>query len=282
MNQEKIVQLKQGLTTAFINQNTSSNLAYKPQFVSNNYREGRKVISSIEDELLSCEEFAISVAFITMGGITPLLQTLRELEQRGISGKILTTDYLMFSDPKALRILANFKNIQLKMFITDNSKEGFHTKGYIFKKEEMYRIIVGSSNMTLSALTTNREWNTKIVSTEQGEYTQNIVAEFENLWNAQQSLPFEQFIEAYTSIYIKNKIIQKQKELAKQAEIPSLEVYRLQPNSMQIGFINNLRKIYETGEDKALLISATGAHVILMTGRKALICKEFGPVFSIF
>lgn len=258
MNQEKIVQLKQGLTTAFINQNTSSNLAYKPQFVSNNYREGRKVISSIEDELLSCEEFAISVAFITMGGITPLLQTLRELEQRGISGKILTTDYLMFSDPKALRILANFKNIQLKMFITENSKEGFHTKGYIFKKEEMYRIIVGSSNMTLSALTTNREWNTKIVSTEQGEYTQNIVAEFENLWNAQQSLPFEQFIEAYTNIYIKNKIIQKQKELAKQAEIPSLEVYRLQPNSMQIGFINNLRKIYETGEDKALLISAMG------------------------
>ena len=258
MNQEKIVQLKQGLTTAFINQNTSSNLAYKPQFVSNNYREGRKVISSIEDELLSCEEFAISVAFITMGGITPLLQTLRELEQRGISGKILTTDYLMFSDPKALRILANFKNIQLKMFITENSKEGFHTKGYIFKKEEMYRIIVGSSNMTLSALTTNCEWNTKIVSTEQGEYTQNIVAEFENLWNAQQSLPFEQFIEAYTNIYIKNKIIQKQKELAKQAEIPSLEVYRLQPNSMQIGFINNLRKIYETGEDKALLISATG------------------------
>ena len=27
---------------------------------------------------------------------------------------------------------------------------------------------------------------------------------------------------------------------------------------MQVGFINNLRKIYEAGEDKALLISATG------------------------
>lgn len=258
MDQEKIIQLKQGLTTAFINQNNSSNLAFKPQFVSNNYKEGRKVISSIEDELLSCEEFAISVAFITMGGITPLLQTLRELEQRNISGKILTTDYLTFSDPKALRILEKFKNIELKMFVTQNENEGFHTKGYIFKKEEMYRIIVGSSNMTLSALTTNREWNTKIVSTEQGEYTQNVVAEFEQLWNAKQSLPFEQFIDAYTDIYTKNKIIQKQKELANQAEIPSLEVYRLQPNSMQVGFINNLRKIYEAGEDKALLISATG------------------------
>ena len=258
MNDEKIIQLKQGLSTAFISQKISSNLAYKPQFISNNYKEGRKVISSIEDELLACEEFFISVAFITMGGITPLLQTLRELEQRNIPGKILTTDYLTFSDPKALRILANFKNIELKMYVTENRKEGFHTKGYIFKKEEMYRIIVGSSNMTLSALTTNREWNTKIVSTEQGEYTQNMVAEFEQLWNAQQSLSFEQFIEAYTNIYTKNKIIRKQKEIAKQAEVPSLEVYRLQPNSMQVGFINNLKKIYEAGEDKALLISATG------------------------
>lgn len=258
MTKDKIIQLNQGLTTAFINQNISSNLAYKPQFISNNYREGRKVISSIEDELLSCEEFAISVAFITMGGITPLLQTLRELEQRGIPGKILTTDYLTFSDPKALRILVNFKNIELKMFVTENAKEGFHTKGYIFKKEEMYRIIVGSSNMTLSALTTNHEWNTKIVSTEQGEYAQNVLDEFQQLWNAEQSLSFEQFIDAYTNVYIKNKIIQRQKEIARQSDVSSLEVYRLQPNSMQVGFISNLRKIYDAGEDKALLISATG------------------------
>ena len=235
---KQIEKLKQGLSTAFINQNISSNLAYKPQLVSNNYKEGRKVISSIEDELLSCKEFAISVAFVTMGGITPLLQTLRELEQRNIPGKILTTDYLTFSDPKALR--------------------------------KMYRIIVGSSNMTLSALTTNREWNTKIVSTEQGEYTQSVVAEFEQLWNAQQSLAFEQFIEAYTNVYTKNKIIQKQKEIAKQVEVPSLEIYRLQPNSMQVGFINNLRKIYEAREDKALLNSATGERGIFVTGGRNL------------
>jgi superfamily II DNA or RNA helicase len=38
----------------------------------------------------------------------------------------------------------------------------------------------------------------------------------------------------------------------------SNEVYRLQPNSMQVGFINNLQKIYEAGENRELLISATG------------------------
>lgn len=54
----------------------------------------------------------------------------------------------------------------------------FHTKGYIFKKEEVYRIILGSSNMTNTALTSNIEWNTKIISTEQGEIAQDIVNEF--------------------------------------------------------------------------------------------------------
>lgn len=79
----------------------------------------------------------------------------------------MTTDYLNFSEPKAMETLAGLKNITLKMYVTEEAREGFHTKGYIFKKEELYRIIIGSSNMTQSALTTNREWNTKIVSAEQ-------------------------------------------------------------------------------------------------------------------
>ena len=88
METETYQLLEQGLAAAFINRSISSNLAYKPQFVSNDYRQGKKVLSSIEDELFSCDEFAISVAFITRGGITPLLQTLKELEKRGIPGKI--------------------------------------------------------------------------------------------------------------------------------------------------------------------------------------------------
>ena len=38
----------------------------------------------------------------------------------------------------------------------------------------------------------------------------------------------------------------------------SLERYRLKPNDMQIDFIGNLKQIIAQGENKALLISATG------------------------
>lgn len=248
-------ELRWGLETAYIDGTIASNMAFKPQFVSNNYKEGKKVLSSIEEELLACEQFQISVAFITMGGIEPLLQTLKELEKKHIPGQILTTNYLNFSEPKALEKLHALQNITLKMYDVESAEEGFHTKGYIFKKEEIYRIIIGSSNMTKSALTTNKEWNTKIISTEQGEVAGEIIKEFDDLWHSSYALEFDTFYENYKEKY---NIIKRQREIAKQEQVTSLEKYKLQPNSMQVGFISNLRKILESGEKRALLISATG------------------------
>ena len=243
--------IQKGLSTAFLNKNISSNTLYRPQFISNDYKNGKKVLSTIEDELLHCDSFLISVAFITMGGITPLLQTLRTLEDKGIKGKILTTDYLAFSDPKALDKLATFSNIELKMYLVPDSKNGFHTKGYIFQSDEIYKILIGSSNMTNTALTTNREWNTKIVSTKSGEFVSEMLEEFDSLWNHSNTYSYNEFIGAYRVHYEEYKKV-KQKE---KIELPSKQLI---PNSMQQAFISSLRNIRNLNESKALLISATG------------------------
>ena len=248
-------ELRLGFETAYIDGSVASSSIYRPQFVSNNYKEGKKVLSSVEDELLACDRFQISVAFITMSGITPLLQTLKELEKRNIPGQILTTNYLDFSEPRALEKLNSLSNITLKMYDVEAADEGFHTKGYIFRKDEIYRIIIGSSNITSAALTSNREWNTKLISTKQGQMTKEIIAEFNELWNSKYALSFDEFYENYKERY---KIIRHQREIARQEEITSLERYKLQPNSMQVGFITNLKKILASGEERALLISATG------------------------
>lgn len=105
------------------------------EFVSNS--ENTNMLSVITDCLETCQEFKISVAFITEGGVESIIQTLSNLNQSKIKGQIITTDYQYVSQPKALDRLAMFDNISLKMYITDNRdkgiKEGFHTKGYIFK-----------------------------------------------------------------------------------------------------------------------------------------------------
>lgn len=243
--------IQSGLSTAFLDKNISSNVLYRPQFISNDYKNGRKVLSTIEDELLHCDSFLISVAFITMGGITPLLQTLRTLEDKGIKGKILTTDYLAFSDPKALDKLATFSNIELKMYLVPDSKNGFHTKGYIFQSDEIYKILIGSSNITNTALTTNREWNTKIVSTKSGEFVSEMLDEFNNLWNHSNTYSYNEFIGAYRVHYEEYKKVKQKEEI----KLPSKQLI---PNSMQQAFISSLRNIRNSNETKALLISATG------------------------
>lgn len=181
--------ISSGLDTAFINSAINSNLAYRPEFVSNDYTQGKKVSVAIERELRHCDAFYISVAFITEGGLAPLKQVLAELRDKGIPGKILTTSYLTFTEPKALKTLADLSNVEVRVYdSTDEGASGFHTKGYIFKEEEIYRFIVGSSNMTASAFSVNKEWNTKLVSTSDGELLKQMMTEFNALWNSKHTL----------------------------------------------------------------------------------------------
>lgn len=64
MRKEVLSELYVGFQTAYIDGSVASNIVYRPQFISNNHKEGKKVLSCIEDELLACDHFQISVAFI--------------------------------------------------------------------------------------------------------------------------------------------------------------------------------------------------------------------------
>ena len=261
-------EILQASTTGLINSMEISNLALIPKLIINDYLQGNKVLHELISELNKCNEFYISVAFITNSGVTPLLETLKNLERKGIKGKILTTDYLNFSEPKALKKLLKFSNIELKLY----SKENFHTKGYIFKHDDHYKVIVGSSNLTQSALTKNKEWNLKISSLEEGSLTEDVISEFNNLWNDAYELTLER-IETYEEIY------RKQREYTRKTTIPSISQYKLKPNKMQVAAIQNLKKLRNNGENKALLISATGTGKTYLS---AFEIREFNPKRALF
>ena len=185
--------------------------------------------------------------------------------------------------------MAGLKNIELKMFVTGAETGGFHTKGYIFREEEIYRIIIGSSNMTLSAITKNKEWNTKIVSTEQGELTQAVLQEFDELWQDEHSLDFEDFIDSYRQEYLNEKMIRKQKQQAVSEQVIELENYRLKPNKMQnyrlkpnkmqIAFVKNVMEMRAQHIDRALLLSSTGTGKSLAS---AFMLREMGTRRALF
>lgn len=254
--------------TGFVNGFIDSNLALRPKLIINDHNNGTKVLSDITSELTKCKEFMLCVAFITSSGITPLLETLRYLEKNNIKGRIITTNYLNFSEPKALKKLLSFKNLSLKMYCKDN----FHTKGYIFKHEDYYKVIVGSSNLTQSALTKNKEWNITVSSLEEGALTESVLKEFEIMWKDAENLTSD-LIDTYENIY------KKQREYTKKSIIPRITQYKLKPNKMQVAAINSLTKLRESGLNKALIISATGTGKTYLS---AFDVRNFNPRRALF
>lgn len=234
--------------TSFINSSNESVEELRPKLLLNDYKSGSKVLSSLTKELNDCDSFIFSVAFITSGGIINLLNTLKELEDKGIKGQILTTDYLNFNEPKALKSLLEFSNLEVKVF----SKENFHTKGFIFNKDEKYTLIVGSSNLTQTALASNKEWNLKVTSLENGELIKETLKDFEMMWDQADTLTLEWIESEYEPIYF------EQRALKKEHKIVRIKQHLLKPNKMQIEATKALGELRNRNETKAMLISATG------------------------
>lgn len=245
--------LVDGYNRAFIDSNVVADSVYSPQLLTNSGKQN--VLTAIEKELRGCDDLFISVAFITIGGITPLLGTLKDLEKKNIKGRILTTDFLTFSDPKALDKLNSLSNLELKVFKTGENNVGFHTKGYMFHNNGDLRIIVGSSNLTLNAITKNHEWNTRVVSTNGGQFAIDVENEFNKLWDS--STFYSEYRDDYAKIYQNSK--KERDELNKITQSIDLGYAQvLQPNKMQEQFIFNIEEIIHKGGKRALLISATG------------------------
>ncbi len=250
--------LEQAFETAFWDTNVESESTYRPKFIAN--EPGNTMQSFLDCSLQKCDRFIISVAFITRGGLAPLMQTLLDLEAHNVPGQILTTDYLVFTEPAALKILMGLKNIKLKMFCCNGSQKGFHTKGYLFFKDQIVDITIGSSNLTKNAISENKEWNVSFSSSGDGEVYKHILEDFNSLWDSECSHEInEETLDEYTVLYSENKRLEKEKaRVLSESKTVSVEQITLKPNSMQLAFINRLNELRRNGANKALLISATG------------------------
>lgn len=235
--------LMDSMRTSLIDSNIESVLSYQHKLISN---KEEKIVSLIRRELENCDEFIISVAFVTLGGVTMILEQLKDLEIRGVKGKILTGDYLTFTQPKALKKLLEFKNIELKVL----SDEKFHAKGYFFRKGDIWTMIVGSSNLTQTALTVNFEWNLKINSLKDGKIATEILNNFYDVFNKIPALDMD-FLLEYERVYNLSK------EYTKKKKQEIREYKEITPNIMQKQALENLNNL-RNYERKGLLISATG------------------------
>lgn len=150
--------------------------------------EKKLIVNSDKENLLGelvrsmneCISFYFSVAFVNFSGLQLLLDPLKEAQEKGVKGKIITSTYLNFTEAKALEKIKEFDNVELKVFVTDK-EVGFHTKAYIFEYQDSFKVIIGSSNITQSALKSNIEWNVEVIAKEDANFIKKVLKEYNSL-----------------------------------------------------------------------------------------------------
>ena len=220
----------------------------------------------LKNELMTCKKFYFIVSFIKYSGIQLLISTLDELEALGIKGEIITSVYLNITDPKALSKLLSYKNIKVKIY--NNSNESFHTKAYLFEKEKYHTCIIGSSNISQSALYSAEEWNVKLTDNDFFDIYNQSFNQFQKLWNSNEAIGLtEDFIGKYEEYKEKNK----PQNTFDYRKIQT-EKKKFIPNSMQIEILEKLKNTRESGNNRGLVVAATGTGKTYLA---AMDVKEF-------
>lgn len=248
--------LEDSLYKGFIDRNYGKIDTYKPKLLVNNTQKNEDVLSSIIEEMNSCHSFIFSVAFITESGLATLKSHLLDMKRKGIHGRILTSTFLNFNQPKIFKELMKITNVEVRL--TD--KEGFHSKGYIFEHDKYFSLIVGSSNLTAQALKVNYEWNVKLTSYLDGEIINHFKNQFEDVWNSATPLTNE-WIKSYEEVYtpVAYQAAGKVVELPVDYEDNPLKTAtNIKPNKMQTAALAEIKRVRDEGHDKGLVISATG------------------------
>ena len=233
------------------------------------------MLNVLQDELNTCEEFFFSVAFLTQDGLAALKTQLADLHKQKIKGKILTSIYLAFNQPAVFEDLLNIPNIEVRI----SKKQGFHSKGYLFKQSGYYSFIIGSSNLTMSALKTNYEWNVRLTSYDHGQMIQDIQIHMEKEWREAELLTPE-WIANYKDFYQPTTFFKEMGTINEQSLIEDKATY-ITPNKMQVVALASLQELRETGAEKGLVISATGTGKTFLSAFDVLQAKPKRVLFVV-
>lgn len=231
-------------------------------------------LDKIKQSLRMCKSFCFSVSFIKRAGLVLLSADIKAAIERGVKGKLITTTYQNFTDIESLKFflsLANHPNFECHLdfdcFYDEKNytKFGFHSKGYIFDYGEESELIIGSSNITRYALLKNIEWDMMLKAANNNDTLIKAREEFEHLW--EKTLPLD------TAII--NKYSQRLNFAIERWDMDyDLASHDIKPNFMQRKALRELNRYRAMGQDKALVVAATGSGKTYLAAFDAL---NFSP-----
>ncbi|WP_110113193.1 DEAD/DEAH box helicase family protein [Bacillus sp. CGMCC 1.16541] len=254
----------------------------------------------IKQEIEKATSIYILTSFVMDSGVKWLSHELSKALERGAEVKVLAGDYLFVTQPHALkRLIELHPNIEVRLWKSNG--KSFHPKAYMFGSSESEGVLmVGSSNLSASALSHGVEWSLQVTDAMQDGPINEAYDEFIRLFQNDQTITvnvetisiYEKEYELYHQKHpyaIKEWTVSeeetlmlpdqgKEEELVIQESSVSYHTV-IEPRFAQVEALQSLNETYrEEGYNRAMVVMATG---LGKTYLAAFFAKQFKRVLFI-
>jgi len=223
----------------------------------------RGLISGGEDALIShllpsidrAMAVDVVVSFILDSGFRLLQPHLQDLLDRGGRLRLLTGDYLDVTTPSVLRNLLDLSG-DAQLLVFESRPISFHPKSWVFHfSNDSGLAIVGSSNISETALRHGIEWNYRIFNSSHANGWRDILNGFEKLIKSPEVRELShEWINEYEKRRVARSVVSSN-EVGRPLEVPP-EIPP--PHNIQIQALEALRETRQAGYTAGLVVLATG------------------------
>lgn len=223
----------------------------------------------IKQSIHTAKSIDIIVSFLMESGVKLIQKDLEAIRDRDIPIRILTGNYLNITQPSALYLLKDLLGNKVDLRFYNDTTRSFHAKAYIFEKGDGGEIFIGSSNLSKSAWTSGIEWNYRIDKNANYDDFKYFKKMFEELFLNNSIIVNDEELEKYSKSWKRPKIYAKvdNKEEDINYTYEDSNVSNLfEPRGAQIEALYQLKNTRLDGNDKGLVVAATGERVIIVMG----------------
>ncbi len=222
-----------------------------------------QVYRELKREIATADEVDVLVSFIKFSGLRLIYDDLVE-HTKTKPLRIITTSYMGATDAKAIEMLAELPNTEVKISY-DTNRTRLHAKAYYFHRGTGFSTAyIGSSNMSKAALSEGTEWNLKVSEYTSPEIIAKFKITFETYWHMTE---FETFHPGSEEDQTK---LQAALNAEKHISDDQMMYFDLRPFAYQQEIIEQLeieRKVYSSYRN--LVVAATG------TGKTMIAAFDF-------
>lgn len=139
------------------------------------------LVHELRRELASADRVDAIVSFLRWSGLRLLREPIQALLDRGGVFRIITSTYVGATEARAVEELVRM-GAQVRVAYEEQGTR-LHAKAWLFRRHSgLTTAYIGSSNLSLSALTDGAEWNVRVTQRVTPAVVERFAQAFEQLW----------------------------------------------------------------------------------------------------